>query len=55
MFFKGYVLENGGSENGVKEIENIFKYVMPKSIYVPKKIMNLQTIPSKTFVKKYMN
>ena len=33
---KGYVLDNGGSENGVKEIENIFKYVMPKSIYVPK-------------------
>lgn len=33
---KQYVLNNGGIENGIKNIDNIFKYVMPKCIYVPK-------------------
>ena len=31
-----YVLENGLKENGVEKIDNIFKYVMPKTFYVPK-------------------
>ena len=33
---KKYIVDNGGIENGVAEVDNIFKYVMPKSIYVPK-------------------
>ena len=33
---KKYVIDNGGSENGVRNIDNIFKYVMPRCIYVPK-------------------
>lgn len=30
-----YILKNGLKENGIKEVDNIFKYVMPKSIYIP--------------------
>lgn len=33
---KQYVLENDGKDNGIVSIDNIFKYVMPKCIYVPK-------------------
>ena len=33
---KQFVIENGGKENGIVSIENIFKYVMPKCIYAPK-------------------
>ena len=32
---KKYVLEKDGQENGIKEIYNIFKYVMPVSVYIP--------------------
>lgn len=32
---KKYVLEKDGQENGIKEIDNIFKYVMPVSVYIP--------------------
>lgn len=31
-----YILKNGLKENGISEVDNIFKYVMPKSISVPK-------------------
>ena len=31
-----YVLENGLRETGVNEVDNIFKYVIPKSVLVPK-------------------
>lgn len=31
-----YILENGLKENGITEIDNIFKYVIPKSILIPK-------------------
>ena len=33
---KQYVFENDGKDNGIVSIDNIFKYVMPKCIYVPK-------------------
>ena len=33
---KMYVMSNGGLENGVTGIDNIFRYVMPKCIYIPK-------------------
>lgn len=33
---KAYILKNGLKENGIDQVENIFKYVMPKSISVPK-------------------
>ena len=33
---KKFVFDNGGSENGVTRIDDIFGYVMPKCIYVPK-------------------
>lgn len=31
-----YVLANGLKENGIDKIDNIFKYVIPKAIVVPK-------------------
>ena len=31
-----YIIDNGLKENGMPEVDNIFKYVMPKSISVPK-------------------
>lgn len=31
-----YILKNGLKGNGISEVDNIFKYVMPKSISVPK-------------------
>lgn len=31
-----YVLNDDYKEEGLKKIDNIFKYVMPKSIYVPR-------------------
>ena len=31
-----YILKNGLKENGISEVDNIFKYVMTKSISVPK-------------------
>lgn len=31
-----YVLENGLKATGISEVDNIFKYVIPKSISVPK-------------------
>ena len=31
-----YILKNGLKETGISEVDNIFKYVMPKSISVPK-------------------
>ena len=31
-----YILKNGLKENGISEVDNIFRYVMPKSISVPK-------------------
>ena len=33
---KSYVLKNGLAGSGIDEVENIFKYVIPKSISVPK-------------------
>ncbi len=31
-----YIIDNGLKENGIDEVDNIFKYVIPKSISVPK-------------------
>jgi len=31
-----YIIDNGLNENGINEVDNIFKYVIPKSISVPK-------------------
>ena len=31
-----YIIDNGLKEKGINEIDNIFKYVIPKSISVPK-------------------
>ena len=31
-----YIIDNGLKENGINEVDNIFKYVIPKSISVPK-------------------
>jgi hypothetical protein len=31
-----YIIKNGLMENGITEVDNIFKYVIPKSISVPK-------------------
>ncbi len=31
-----YVINNGLSETGKNSVDNIFKYVIPKSIYIPK-------------------
>lgn len=33
---ENYILENGLKVTGVNEVDNIFKYVIPKSISVPK-------------------
>lgn len=30
-----YILENGLRDHNIYEVDNIFKYVMPKSFYVP--------------------
>ena len=30
-----YILENGLKDNGITEVDNIFKYVIPKTISVP--------------------
>lgn len=30
-----YILENGLQDNGITEVDNIFKYVIPKTISVP--------------------
>lgn len=30
-----YIINNGLSETGMNAVDNIFKYVMPKSVYVP--------------------
>ncbi len=31
-----YILANGLRENGIDEVDNIFKYVMPKTFFIPK-------------------
>ena len=33
---EAYILNNGLKENGINTVDNIFKYVMPISVYVPK-------------------
>ena len=35
-YMEEYILENGGREHGADKVDNIFKYIIPKSIYVPK-------------------
>lgn len=32
---KKYILSHEGEENGMESVDNIFKYVIPKMIYVP--------------------
>ena len=32
---KEYVIKNDGKENGITAIDNIFRFVMPRCIYVP--------------------
>ncbi len=31
-----YILTHGLNENGIDTVDNIFKYVMPKTIFIPK-------------------
>lgn len=31
-----YILDNGLKDNGITDVTNIFKYVIPKSIFIPK-------------------
>ena len=35
-YMEEYILENGGREHGADKVDNIFKYIIPKSIYVSK-------------------
>jgi hypothetical protein len=41
---KKYILENGLKENGIGDVDNIFKYVIPKTIYVPQEDENVVAV-----------